>query len=87
MREGNTSRVMAADRPYRKFYDFDSVSRDYFGYSFVYYLDVHDVTRCGWCKIAFTAWCRVKVKLKEKFTLEQAKKAQIGSRSIVVLLL
>jgi hypothetical protein len=36
MREGNTSRVMAADKPYVVFYDFYSVSPDYFGYSLVY---------------------------------------------------
>jgi hypothetical protein len=32
MREGTTSRVMAADRPYGEFYDFYSVSPEYFGY-------------------------------------------------------
>jgi hypothetical protein len=31
MREGTTSRVMAADRPYGDFYDFYSVSLEYFG--------------------------------------------------------
>jgi hypothetical protein len=31
MREGNTSRVMVADRPYGQFYDFYSVSSEYFG--------------------------------------------------------
>jgi hypothetical protein len=36
MREGTTSRVMAADRPYGKFYDFYSVSPEYFGYRLVY---------------------------------------------------
>jgi hypothetical protein len=36
MREGNTSRVMATDRPYGKFYDFCSVSPEYFGYHHVY---------------------------------------------------
>jgi hypothetical protein len=35
MREGTTSRVMAADRPYGEFYDFYSVSPEYFGYIFV----------------------------------------------------
>jgi murein tripeptide amidase MpaA len=35
MREGTTSRVMAADRPYVEFYDFYSVSPEYFGYTFV----------------------------------------------------
>jgi hypothetical protein len=31
MREGTTSRVMVADRPYGEFYDFYSVSPEYFG--------------------------------------------------------
>jgi hypothetical protein len=35
MREGTTSRVMAADRPYGEFYDFYSVSTEYFGYHHV----------------------------------------------------
>jgi hypothetical protein len=35
MREGATSRVTVADRPYDEFYDFYSVSPEYFGYSFV----------------------------------------------------
>jgi hypothetical protein len=35
MREGNTSRVMGADRPYGEFYDFYSVGPEYFGYSLV----------------------------------------------------
>jgi hypothetical protein len=33
MREGTTSRVMAADRPYGEFYKFYSVSPEYFGHS------------------------------------------------------
>jgi hypothetical protein len=35
MREGTTSRVMAADRPFGEFYDFYSVSPEYFGYHHV----------------------------------------------------
>jgi hypothetical protein len=35
MREGTTSRVMATDRPYGEFYDFYSVSPEYFGYYLV----------------------------------------------------
>jgi hypothetical protein len=35
MREGTTSRVMAADRPYGEFYDFYSLSPEYFGYHHV----------------------------------------------------
>jgi hypothetical protein len=31
MREGTTSRVMAADRPYGELYDFYSVNPEYFG--------------------------------------------------------
>jgi hypothetical protein len=31
MREGNTSRVIVADRPYGEIYDFYSVSPEYFG--------------------------------------------------------
>jgi hypothetical protein len=38
MREGTTSRVMAADRTYGKFYDFYSVSPEYLGYTLVYIL-------------------------------------------------
>jgi hypothetical protein len=30
MREGTNSRVMAADRPYGEFYDFYSISPEYF---------------------------------------------------------
>jgi hypothetical protein len=33
MREGTTSRVMAADRPYGEFTDFYSVSPEYFGFT------------------------------------------------------
>jgi hypothetical protein len=35
MREGTTSRVIAADRPYGDFYDFYSVSPEYFGYAII----------------------------------------------------
>jgi hypothetical protein len=35
MREGTTSTVMAANRPYGEFYDFYSVSPEYFGYTIV----------------------------------------------------
>jgi hypothetical protein len=31
MQEGTTSRLMAADTPYGEFYDFYSVSPEYFG--------------------------------------------------------
>jgi hypothetical protein len=37
MREGTTSRVMAADRLYGEFNDFYSVSPEYFGYTLVRY--------------------------------------------------
>jgi hypothetical protein len=36
MREGTTSRVTAADRPYGEFYDFYSVSPENFGSTLVY---------------------------------------------------
>jgi hypothetical protein len=36
MREGTASRAMAADRPYGVFYDFYSVSPEYFGLTLVY---------------------------------------------------
>jgi hypothetical protein len=36
MREGTTSRVMAADRPYGEFHDFYSISLEYFGYHHVH---------------------------------------------------
>jgi hypothetical protein len=39
MREGTTSRVMVANRPYGEFYDFYSVSLEYFGYHHVYLTD------------------------------------------------
>jgi hypothetical protein len=35
MREGTTSRVMAADKPYGEFYDFYSIGPEYFGYTLV----------------------------------------------------
>jgi hypothetical protein len=35
MQEGTTSMVMAADRPYGEFYDFYSISPEYFGYTLV----------------------------------------------------
>jgi hypothetical protein len=35
MRERTTSRLMAADRSYGEFYDFYSVSPEYFGYTLV----------------------------------------------------
>jgi hypothetical protein len=35
IREGTTSRVMAADRPYGEFYDFNSVGTEYFGYHLI----------------------------------------------------
>jgi hypothetical protein len=35
MREGTTSRVITADRPFGEFYDFCSVSPEYFGYTLV----------------------------------------------------
>jgi hypothetical protein len=35
MQEGTTSRVMAADMPYDEFYDFYSISPEYFGYILV----------------------------------------------------
>jgi hypothetical protein len=38
MREGTTSRLMAADRPYGEFYDFYSVSLEYIEYTLVYLL-------------------------------------------------
>jgi len=37
MREGTTLKVMAADRPYGKFYDFYSVSPENFGSTLVLY--------------------------------------------------
>jgi hypothetical protein len=35
MRVGNTSWVMAVDRPYGEFYDFISISAEYFGLTLV----------------------------------------------------
>jgi hypothetical protein len=45
MREGTTSRVMAADRPYGEFYDFYSVSPEYFGYILVLLVPVAVLSR------------------------------------------
>ena len=42
-----------------------------------------DVTLCRWVRIHL----RVKVKVKVKFNLEQATKAQSGSRGIALLFL
>jgi hypothetical protein len=36
MLEGTTSRMAAADMPYGEFYDFYSVSPEYFGYTLVF---------------------------------------------------
>jgi hypothetical protein len=36
MREGTTLRVMAADRPYGEFYDFYSISPEYFGHHHIF---------------------------------------------------
>jgi hypothetical protein len=35
VREGTTLRAIAADRPYGEFYDFNSVSPEYFGYQLI----------------------------------------------------
>jgi len=46
MREGTTSRVTAADRPYGEFYDFYGVSLENFGSTHVFYptfLPVHKI--------------------------------------------
>jgi hypothetical protein len=45
MREGTTSRVTVADRPYGEFYDFYSVSPENFGSTFVYLFILHSVYR------------------------------------------
>jgi hypothetical protein len=39
VREGTTSRVKAAERPYGEFYDFYSVGSEYFGYTHVATID------------------------------------------------
>jgi hypothetical protein len=44
MWEGTTLRVMAADRPYGEFYDFYSVSPEYFGYHLVHATVMNFVT-------------------------------------------
>jgi hypothetical protein len=54
--KGTTSSVMAADGPYGEFYDFYSVSPEYFGYHHVYQLKIpitisgsrtHDLQVCS----------------------------------------
>jgi hypothetical protein len=48
MREGTTSRVTAADRPYGEFYDFYSVSPENFGSTLVERLpDIVTIQRSG----------------------------------------
>jgi hypothetical protein len=49
MREGTTSRVMAGDRPYGEFYDFYSVSPEYFGYSIVCNIYICQRRACVCC--------------------------------------
>jgi hypothetical protein len=53
MQEGITSRVMAADRPYGEFYDFYSISQEYFGYTLVIPQDVNFLFVCLYCKFTF----------------------------------
>jgi len=43
MREGTTSRVTVADRPYGKFYDFYSTSPENFGSTLVFQVHVVDL--------------------------------------------
>jgi hypothetical protein len=50
MREGTTSRVMAADRPYGGYYDFYSVSPEYYGYTLVSIYTTSETQKCGQCK-------------------------------------
>jgi hypothetical protein len=42
VREGTTSRMMAADRPYGELYDFYSVSPEYFVYHLLFESDQRD---------------------------------------------
>jgi hypothetical protein len=44
MREGTTSRLMEVDRPYDDFYDFYSVSAEYFGYTLVFIIHLPNTT-------------------------------------------
>jgi hypothetical protein len=47
--EGTNSRMMAADRSYGKFYDFYSVSPEYFGYSHVVLIEYNTGnSTCAW---------------------------------------
>jgi hypothetical protein len=39
MWEGTTSTAMAADRPYGEFYDFYSISPEYFGFTLILTFD------------------------------------------------
>jgi hypothetical protein len=59
MWEGTTSRVMAADRPYGEFYDFYSVSPEYFGFTLVcssaFRLELVTLT----CRHSGTTYCRI----------------------------
>jgi len=47
MREGTTSKVTVADRPYGEFYDFYSVSLENFGYHLVcMYVCIYEKQAC-----------------------------------------
>jgi hypothetical protein len=47
MREGTTSRVMAADRLYGEFYDFYSVRPEYFGFTLLNFESESYRFECG----------------------------------------
>jgi hypothetical protein len=53
--EGTTSRVMVANRPYGKFYDFYNVSLEYFGYHHVCTHPLHKFTR-GYAVISVVSY-------------------------------
>jgi hypothetical protein len=75
MREGTASRVMVANRPHGEFYDFYSISPEYFGYHHIYFAKVLQTnTLCSMENIAQTltysvwdnSWGSVSCLSKEK---------------------
>jgi hypothetical protein len=59
MREGTTSRVMAADRPYGEFYDVYSASPEYFGYNLVCCVNMWYMRHIPlhYCPLCGSPWC------------------------------
>jgi hypothetical protein len=63
MREGTTSRLMAVDRPYGEFYDFYSVSPEYFRHTLVSLMNCRYLAcQSPWyISTDYTLWIRLRV--------------------------